>query len=196
MNIFFNQLYIHYDCTVNSTIWNKKYLPIHYNVAWYIFSTMVALKPRGLTWQNHTPTHTFPVSTEMFFLMAIICLKISISTICNWVLLRSSACPVCSWHLFLFGYFIFPCCTLAVERLVDNIVEELGLVGVDVVARVGNHLQLDLDPENRCHGDCHAGRALSSEQWAPYANNSTVTILASELLSEFLNQLLNLKQHS
>ena len=48
-------------------IWNKKYLPIHYNVAWYIFSTMVALKPRGLTWQNHTPTHTFPVSTEMFF---------------------------------------------------------------------------------------------------------------------------------
>ena len=76
MNIFFNLLYIHYDCTVKSTIWNKKYLPIHYNVAWYIFSIMVALKPRGLTWQNHTPPHTFPVSSEMFFLMAIICLII------------------------------------------------------------------------------------------------------------------------
>ena len=106
MNIFFNLLYIHYDCTVKRTIWNKKYLPIHYNVAWYIFSTMVALKPRGLTWQNHTPTHTFPVSTEMFFLMAIICLNISISTICNWVFLRNSACPVCSWHLYLFVWFI------------------------------------------------------------------------------------------
>ena len=58
---------------------------------------------------------------------------------------------------FLFGLFHFPCCTLAVERLVDNIVEELGLVGVDVVARVGNHMQLDPDPENRCQGDCHAG---------------------------------------
>ena len=102
MNIFFNLLYIHYDCTVKSTIWNKKYLPIHYNVAWYIFSTMVALKPRGLTWQDHTPTHTFPVSTEMFFLMAIICLNISILTICNWVFLRNSACPVCWWHLHLF----------------------------------------------------------------------------------------------
>ena len=31
---------------------------------------------------------------------------------------------------------------MAVERLVDNIVEELGLVGVDVAARVGNHLPL------------------------------------------------------
>ena len=106
MNIFFNLLYIHYDCTVNSTIWNKKYLPIHYNVAWYIFSTMVALKPRGLTWQDHTPTHTFPVSTEMFFLMAIICLNIWISTICNWVFLGNSACQVCRWHLYLFVWFI------------------------------------------------------------------------------------------
>ena len=59
--------------------------------------------------------------------------------------------------IFLFSFFHFPCCTLAVECLVDNIVEELGLVGVDVVACVGNHLQLDPDPENRCQGDCHAG---------------------------------------
>ena len=68
--------------------------------------------------------------------------------------------------IFLFGLFHFPCCTLAVERLVDNIVEEPGLVGVDVVACVGNHLQLDPDPENRCQGDCHAGgqgEALSTE---------------------------------
>ena len=42
-------------------------------------------------------------------------------------------------------------------KVVDNIVEELGLVGVDVVACVGNHLQLDPDPENRCQGDSHAG---------------------------------------
>ena len=37
------------------------------------------------------------------------------------------------------------------------IVEELGLVGIDVEARVGNHLQLDPEPEYRCQGDCHAG---------------------------------------
>ena len=78
--------------------------------------------------------------------MAIICLNISKSTIC--------ADDIC---IFLFGLCHFPCCTLTVERLVDNIVEELGLVGVDVVACVGNHLQLDPDPENRCQSDCHAG---------------------------------------
>ena len=119
--------------------------------------------------ESFTHTHFSSFYWNVFFLMAIICLNISISTICNWVFLRNSACPLCWWYLcrFCFVYF-FPCCTLAVERLVDNIVEELGLVGVDVVACVGNHLQLDPDPENRCQGDCHAGGqggAQCTEHW-------------------------------
>ena len=103
--------------------------------------------------------------------------------------------------IFLFGSFHFSFCILTVERLVDNIVEELGLVGVDVVACVGNHLQLDPDPENRCQGDCHAGgqgEAQCTEHiifWVQLISIA-VTILASDLFSEFLNQLLTLMQHS
>ena len=43
----------------------------------------------------------------------------------------------------MFGLFHFPCCTLAVERLFDNIVEELGLVGAKGVATPADRVSID-----------------------------------------------------
>ena len=77
----------------------------------YPFTTMLLdiFFPQWLHWSHEAwhdriihPHTLFQFLLKCFFLMAIICLNISILTICNWVFLRNSACPVCWWHLHLF----------------------------------------------------------------------------------------------
>ena len=80
------------------------------------FTTMLLdiFFPQWLHWSHEAwhdriihPHTLFQFLLKCFFLMAIICLNISISTICNWVFLRNSACPLCWWYLYRFCFVYF-----------------------------------------------------------------------------------------